>query len=215
MPTEYYDNGQIKYEIWYNKDGSKKSSHLYFENGQRKEVHHFKTGASSSWYENGNLKIERIRLNNKLHGKWKQFYENGVLAQEGSFKDGVPIGNWTHITLEDKNSKLAKKDGSLRYWKFVVNASIRYGEVLDENNTGLIELKFIGKPVKNPKTETKTRKIFDGAVIINNKRFDNTRYVFDGKQLITFHPISYNSEAYKNKLVLFIELFQEYDVING
>lgn len=37
-------------------------------------------------------------------------------------------------------------------------------------------------------------------ITINNKDFDDTRHVFEGKQLITFHPISNNPEAFKNKL---------------
>lgn len=200
MSTEYYDNGQVKFEIWYDKDGSKKSSHSYFENGQRKETHHFISGSKTSWYENGNHKIKCTTLNQKLQGKWEHYYENGILAQQGSFKDGIPIGNWTHLALENKNSKFEKKDSSLRYWKFIVNACVRYGEILDEKNTGLIELKFSGRPVEKPRTGNKTRKIFDGTIVINNKKFDNTRYVYEGKQLITFHPISDNPEAYKNKL---------------
>ena len=34
LSSEYYDNGQVKFEIWHEEDGSKKSSHSYFENGQ-------------------------------------------------------------------------------------------------------------------------------------------------------------------------------------
>ena len=200
MSTEYYDNGQVKYEIWHDKDGSKKSSHSYFANGQRKEVRHFKTGAITSWYENGNRKIEYTLLNNMLQGKWKHFYENGMLAQEGSFKDGIRIGNWTHLALEDKNLKSDKKYGSLRYWKFIVNAAVRYGEILDKKNNGTIKLQFSGKYFKSEKKSNGTHEHFDGTITINNKKFANTRYIFVRKQLITFYHLSKNKNAYKNKL---------------
>lgn len=155
-----------------------------------------KNGKHIDYYEDGLLQLECYYKDGRLDGKWSQWYKDGSLAVEGNYKDNTPIGTWRHHVCENKNSHPSRKDGSLRYWKFIVNAGVRYGEILDPDNSGIATLEFNSKFVdKQP-----NRKIFEGQVTINDKTFGNTRCVFEGKQLITYHPIVNSPEAYKNKL---------------
>lgn len=155
-----------------------------------------KNGKHTDYYEDDVLHLECYYKDGKLDGKWTQWYKDGSLAVEGKYKNDVPAGQWKHHVHEDKNLHSNRKDGSLRYWKFVVNAGVRYGEVLDPENSGIATLEFNSKFVeKQP-----NRKIFEGQVTINDKTFGNTRCVFEGKQLITYHPIVKSPEAHKNKL---------------
>jgi len=177
----------------------------YFDNGQKKSECHYKDGKLNGnckfWYQNNNLERESHYKDSKLEGKWTQWYSDKNIALEGSYKDGMPEGIWLHYVKEKKGRKPSKRDADMRYWKFIVNAGVRYGEVLDEKNNGIAVLKFSGNFVKSePAAGNKTRKIYEGVITINNKDFDDTRHVFEGKQLITFHPISNNPEAFKNKL---------------
>ena len=87
--------------------------------------------------------------------------------------------------------------GAKLYWKFVVNAGVRYGEILDADNTGHADLSFIGDISR----QSNGRDVFRGSVLINEKLFGNTEYVVakDGT-LITFYPMVKHRERYKNKL---------------
>ena len=97
----------------------------------------------------------------------------------------------------ERDSEPKNPFGAKLYWKFVVNAGVRYGEILDTDNTGHAELSFIG----NISHQSKGRDVYKGNVLINEKLFGNTEYVVakDGT-LITFYPIVNHRERYKNKL---------------
>jgi len=108
----------------------------YFDNGQKETEHNYKdsllSGKWSQWYKNGQVSIIGNYENNHLNGGWKQWDGNGRLVVVGRYKNNMPIDSWVHYVYEDKNLKTEKKDGSLRYWKFVVNAAVRYGEIVDK-----------------------------------------------------------------------------------
>ncbi len=155
-----------------------------------------KNGKHTDYYEDGRAQLECHYKDGKLNGKWTQWYKDGSLAVEGNYEDNTPKGAWLHRVYEDKNAQPNRKDGELRYWKFVVNAGVRYGEILDPDNSDIAILEFNTVFVDSQPN----RKVFEGQVTINNKTYGNTRCVFEGKQLITYHPISSDPEAYKNKL---------------
>jgi len=155
-----------------------------------------KNGKHTDYYEDGRAQLECHYKDGKLNGKWTQWYKDGSLAVEGNYEDNTPKGAWLHRVYEDKNAQPNRKDGELRYWKFVVNAGVRYGEILDPDNSDIAILEFNTVFVDSQPN----RKVFEGQVTINKKTYSNTRCVFEGKQLITYHPISNNPEAYKNKL---------------
>ena len=102
-----------------------------------------------------------------------------------------------HIFNIERDAEPKNPFGAKLYWKFVVNAGVRYGEILDTDNTGHAELSFIG----NISHQSKGRDVYKGNVLINEKLFGNTEYVVakDGT-LITFYPIVNHRERYKNKL---------------
>jgi hypothetical protein len=87
--------------------------------------------------------------------------------------------------------------GAKLYWKFVVNAGVRFGEILDADNSGHETLLFNG----DISHQSKGRDVYKGSVLINDKLFGNTEYVVakDGT-LITFYPMVKHRERYRNKL---------------
>lgn len=44
-------------------------------------------GPSKTFYENGNIRVERNYSEGKLHGPFKNYYENGNIKGEGNFKN--------------------------------------------------------------------------------------------------------------------------------
>ena len=57
--------------------------------------------------------------------------------------------------------------GAKLYWKFVVNAGVRYGEILDVDNTGQAELTLTGDISRH----SNGRDVYRGSVLINEKLF--------------------------------------------
>ena len=201
LQPKFYENGQKKHERKYTEDGQKKSDHYYYKDGQKKSVYYYKDGKETCWHRNSQIKSKAIWKKREKDGNITVWNENGQKQCEGNYKNGNPDGNWYHYVQEDKNLNPEKRDGAFRYWKFVVNAGVRYGEILDAENIGIAKLEFSSVFVDSqPASNKKTRELFEGVVKINNSKFDKTRSVFEGKQLITFFPISDNAERYKNKL---------------
>lgn len=226
LQPKFYENGQKRHERKYTEDGQKESDHYYYEDGQKESVYYYKDGKETYWHRNGQKKSEAIWKNRDRDGKktvWNEngqklyernykngnlidetkykYFKNGQIALKENYKNGNPDGNWYHYVQEDKNLNPEKRDGAFRYWKFVVNAGVRYGEILDAENIGIAKLEFSSVFVESqPASNKKTRELFEGVVKINNRKFDKTRSVFEGKKLITFFPISDNAERYKNKL---------------
>ena len=67
-----------------------------FANGKRQAEEHYDRGIKTDlwrdFYEDGQLKRERLYSDGVLVGKDSSYFENGVKASEISFKDGVPDG---------------------------------------------------------------------------------------------------------------------------
>ena len=80
--TEYYFNGQIKYQGWYengelHRNGDKPASIRYYENGQIKYKGWHKNGKS---YRNGDKPA------------YIKYYKNGQIEYQESYKNGVLEG---------------------------------------------------------------------------------------------------------------------------
>ena len=121
--TEYYPNGQKKFEgnydgyepvgnhiSWYESgnikfesielDESNAMGTCWYENGQIKSkgVHTdcFESGLWTYWYENGNKKSEGLyKDKDERGGKWKFWHSNGQLACTGIHKGWGGDGLWT------------------------------------------------------------------------------------------------------------------------
>ena len=50
-----------------------------------------KDGKRTEYYENGQIKEERIFKDGEWDGKWTYYYENGQIEWERNYKDGKPI----------------------------------------------------------------------------------------------------------------------------
>ena len=71
----YWENGNLRYE-------------LYYKEGKQ-------DGVSKSWWPNGDLKNERNYNNGILHGPLKGWWENGKVSGVRDFKNGNRHGEWT------------------------------------------------------------------------------------------------------------------------
>ena len=136
---EYYENGNIEEEIFFT-DGTITMMKEYYENGKLEEQYNLKnrtyveynedgtideegeiddlsfgllvgfsslinlvaltelvempegSGINKEYYENGIIKEEISYKDGKLNGVSKEYYENGSLKSESTFKDGVLDG---------------------------------------------------------------------------------------------------------------------------
>ena len=55
------------------------------------------------YYENGQIKSEgNYKKDGALYGRWVEYYPDGRIQKEGSYKDGKQAGKWTEYD-EDGN----------------------------------------------------------------------------------------------------------------
>ena len=62
------------------------------------------------YYENGQLKEEPSYKNRKKHGTWEFYYETGQLQAREKYNEGKPIGVWK--TFSAKGRLIEEKDFS-------------------------------------------------------------------------------------------------------
>ena len=100
-----YKNGQVK-SIENFKNGKLNGEFKeFFENGSLFQVGTFKNGEMKNirvFYENGNLKFEQNLKDRK--GRYKGYYPNGQLEEEGEVFQGEKIGVWRYYNEEGKLS---------------------------------------------------------------------------------------------------------------
>ena len=97
LQTEWYDSGQKRWEVTFNKygkhDGPGTSWH---ENGQMMAKKTYKNGKPeglvTEWHENGQKSSEVTYKDGKEEGLMTRWHENGQKAEEMTFKDGEPEG---------------------------------------------------------------------------------------------------------------------------
>ncbi len=110
--VEWYENGQMQSEFFYQDTmsvgigskwydtGSKKSEHVFengeeitikewFSNSKPQLVQHFKNGKKNGYwieyYNNGNPKVEGKYVNDHRVGKWTKYFQNGTIEKERVF----------------------------------------------------------------------------------------------------------------------------------
>ena len=77
----------------------------FFEDGSLSQIGTFKNGDMKNikvFYENGNLKFEQNLKDRK--GRYKGYYPNGQLEEEGEVFQGEKIGVWKYYNEEGKLS---------------------------------------------------------------------------------------------------------------
>jgi len=126
--TEYYPNGEKKYESEF-KGGMKNGfENRWFETGRMQSQFEYKddllNGVSKRWFINGNLQSEDTYQNNKLNGVSKIWDEKGNKIIEktykndtlnGSYKEWYPNG---HIKVDGAN-KNGKFEGEWLYYDYL------------------------------------------------------------------------------------------------
>jgi len=91
--TEWYKNGQKKFERNY-KDGNREGLDTWFdENGQKTQW--YKNGPVTQWYKNGQKKFERNYKDGEKDGIETTWYENGQKKSEKNYKNGKEDGLYT------------------------------------------------------------------------------------------------------------------------
>lgn len=104
LDRQYYDNGQLKFlrDVSINEDGNYYTNGLatsFYENGNKKIEDNWKdgisNGMSSGWFENGNIRFKANYKNGKLEGLYTEWYENGIKKSETNYKDNIAEGLYT------------------------------------------------------------------------------------------------------------------------
>jgi antitoxin component YwqK of YwqJK toxin-antitoxin module len=132
---EYYANGNVKVETFY-EQGKKSGLHrTYFEDGKlHTETYYNKEGRKDSvmrgFFASGQIEWEGYYKSDKLEGKDIRFYANGKLHRDFFYKNGK----------KDGEQKAYYKSDKLKYVAYFKN-----GEV----GTGLKEYEEDGKEIKH------------------------------------------------------------------
>lgn len=64
-------------------------------------------GLFTEYYQNGNLASEGMYSEGLEEGHWKDYHENGNLAAEGDYKNGEEVGKWYYY---DENGNLEDEE---------------------------------------------------------------------------------------------------------
>ena len=101
---EFYKDGTLA-QIGTFKNGDLESIKAFYENGSLKfeEILKDRKGKYREYYPNGQLEEEGEVFQGEEAGLWKYYNEEGKLLSEGRYKEGKKIGKW----------KLYNLDGSL------------------------------------------------------------------------------------------------------
>jgi len=137
---EYYENGNIKMESYYNRDvlesqkkyradaqieydfllkGNKKYEALreYHPSGklfrERQLIDGIQEGLERDYYPDGNVKAERNYKNGKKQGSAKGYYKTGKIQGDWEFKNGVPVAATIFYPSGEKHLVHGFKDGRI------------------------------------------------------------------------------------------------------
>ena len=70
-----------------------------------------------NYYKNGILKEEGWYKNNLKNGYWKYYYKNGNIEKEGHFKDNLEVKYWYFYRKDSEREKEGHfNDGKKNYW---------------------------------------------------------------------------------------------------
>ena len=83
VKTEEWDNGNIKVEFQYYRDGGAVIKHGYYK----------------SYYESGKVGLERNFVDGKQQGKLVSYYENGKVKKETNYKEKLGYKTYSGTTI--------------------------------------------------------------------------------------------------------------------
>ena len=116
--TEYYANGNLKYEVNY-KNGKKDGLETFWYNSgamyiQTNYINDLEDGTWNQWYESGQLKLDAQYKNGKEHGHFQSWFANGKKRSEANFFEGKKTGIETYwYDTGEKKSETVYEDGQI------------------------------------------------------------------------------------------------------
>lgn len=119
-----YENGQVQSIENFKNGKLYREFKEFYKDGTLAQIGSFKSGVLENikaFYENGNLKFEEILKDRK--GKYKGYYPNGQLEEEGEVFQGEEAGLWKYYNEEGKllsegRYKEGKKIGKWKLYNF-------------------------------------------------------------------------------------------------
>jgi len=111
VKTEEWDNGNIKVEFQYYRDGGAVIKHGYYkeyrEDGQIKSEGTYKEDKLEiekrfKYYQHGKepLRLEENYKDGEKDGKWVEYHYNGRIKEERNYKDGKADGQFVYYDTE-------------------------------------------------------------------------------------------------------------------
>ncbi|MBT6401697.1 toxin-antitoxin system YwqK family antitoxin [candidate division WWE3 bacterium] len=133
VDKQYWDNGKLKWETYYDEKQEKVLGVGWYKSGKKEvEVHYINSqegeqsslkedGKLSTWYENGNRKAVGVFKNGQREGLETTWYESGKKWSESNYKDGKRDGLTTAWyesgnKIEEYNYKNGELDGEQTKW---------------------------------------------------------------------------------------------------
>ncbi len=139
----------------------------YHKNGKIKEIGNYKDSIPEGVFRQydttgiiigAEIYLEGVLIGKGLfdlkgnkQGKWKEFYEGGILKGEGEYKDGVKIENWKYLYENGKIDQLGKYDkkgNPIGIWQWYYEnglllreetyvEGLRSGKCIEKSNIGV------------------------------------------------------------------------------
>jgi len=154
---EWYENGQLSYELFSKNNKPYGSQARWWSNGQKRtefttDADAVTIGLSSKWHENGQMRAKYSCKDGVPDGEAISWGEDGE-EYVGGFENGTGFLITTHENLNNTNLAVTFADG-------IQVSMIRY----DKNGTMILESKYVdGKPKTNRWTKDgKLEKVSDG-----------------------------------------------------
>ena len=113
---QYWDNGNLKWETYYNEEQEKGLGVGWFKSGKKevevpynvsqegKELSLKKDGQLNLWYENGNRRSVEFYKDGKRDGLTTSWYKSGNKKEESSYKNGKQNG--VSVLWDEDGNKL-------------------------------------------------------------------------------------------------------------
>lgn len=104
---EFYPKGNLS-QIAKFKNGELQEIKVFYESGQVKFEQRIKErkGKYRAYYENGQLEEEGEVFQGEEIGLWKYYNQEGKLISEGLYKDGKKVGEWKFYNFDGKLLKI-------------------------------------------------------------------------------------------------------------
>ncbi len=71
----------------------------YYRN-KKPRKHGFRTGVTTTYYNNGKIESEKTFREGKANGPFKEYFPDGKIQTEGQFFDGNKTGEWIHYNMD-------------------------------------------------------------------------------------------------------------------